>query len=197
MNTPSNHVKIIALSSLFLATGSQAYSIFQEFQDMFDEMHARQKALLNAIEKETAIHESKKQAKFSIKIEEDTDASHIKISVTGISINGDKPDATFEAESETRLMKLEIPLNFGRIEINTQDSFVSVSCQQKETAEQESSSRVFARTYNQARVMNLKPDMQAMPKISYDKESKTLTVTLACQPSARTQNKKAIAIDVK
>lgn len=197
MTTSSPLFKAFALSSLFLASGIRA-SIFQEFQDMFDEMHARQKSLLNAIERETALqNDTKKQPKCGIKIDEDIDAASIRITVTGIAINGDKPDATFQAEPESEMMKLEIPLTSGKVEINTQDSFVSVSCQQKESTDQENSSRMFARNINQGRVMTLKPDMQALPKISYEKENKTLIITFACQPSARKQNKKAIAIDVK
>lgn len=198
MTLPSLSLKALILSTLFAASGSRANSIFQELQDMMDEMHARQKALWNAIEKETtAFKDAKKQSKFGIKIDENIDAAQINITIAGLNINGEKPDASFQSEPDSQTMKLEIPLSSGRLEINTQDSFVSVSCQQKESADQDNGAHMFMRNINQGRVMTLKPDMQAIPKISYQKESQTLTITIACQQSARKQNKKAISIDVK
>lgn len=178
---------------------------FEDLSDLFEEMHQMHRNMEQRMLKlfeEPEESSNKQKAATSIKIEEVADKNSIIISLNGVVPKNEKPDASLNMDQLQEKIELEVPLLNGKVDVNYQKSLMTVRFVQQGTEEKKNEQGTheqrFARVYNQGQFIRLKPDFSKMPKISYDKGSKTMTITIAADDTAASNHMKTVVpIEIK
>jgi hypothetical protein len=184
------------LLSCLVATSAGAFhhSHFKEMADLFEQMHQMQAQLFGQYQENEPNSSSTKQfITQKMSVMEQPDKKAITISIAGVDITGEQPDASMEMNNENQTLSLTIALMSGSVTTSVYDSLIALQLSQKTTENQ--SSYISNRSTTQS--ITLRPDLEILPKIQYLKESKTLTIILTTQETTQKKAKQTVPIELK
>lgn len=161
------------------------------FEEFFKEMQESSQRMSKAFER--AVQESRTSEQAPLLEIKPGENNTIVITLSNVSLKGEKPDANLQLNEEKKQLAMEVVLNEGKLLLNYNRSYLTTQLQLE-------SGDTHYRSYqsmNQSHYLQNKLDLSKVPSIKYEKESKKLIITLSTEPHVEKKKGTSIPIEIK
>lgn len=154
------------------------HEFFNEMHQMRESMFKMQEKMVSSM-RESFKSEGASTPKVSVSIGEQPSRQSVLISLEGVELAGEHPEASANFDKAHQTASIEIPFEHGSLVIQTKKAYLSVDCtisHKKDVDGRHSSS---SRSFRNAQLLSAEIDYEKMPVFSYEKETKRLKVELS------------------
>ncbi len=184
-------MKRLLLTSLFTAAAIQARGLDELFDQMFDLQREIQQTFFEQAFQPMVVHSS---SPLDINFKED--AGLLTMTIKGVELSAEKPDFSFDTDQRDHGIELDITFDNGAVTIHGQGDVIAMNSEyQKNEAvngRKQSSHQVFQQQFRLKAPVSLD-----IPKITYDKQEKTMTIGLVLEQLPQKKAKQQYPIDLK
>lgn len=180
----------------FLFDFSDHMKQMQEMHEEMMEMHKHMASLFSGSHKNN-------QASMNVSASENSQSKTFDIVISQVETKQDKPEASFSADSASKEVTLEIPLVNGTLVITNRFTpaygcwLITSTLKQEQSNDSNEHKSFSSMTSSQTLTSSTAPDFSSVPQLSFDKETKTLTVSFKIQQPAQQKSKTVIPVAIK
>lgn len=151
--------------------------LFQDMQQMRESMFKMQEKMVTSL-RESFKHESINSPKATISIGEEPSRKSVVITLDGVEIAGEHPEASATFDKIHKTASIEIPFEHGALVIQSKKAYLSVDCTISSKQDVNGARSSSSRSFRNAQLLSAEIDYEKMPTISYEKEGKKLNIEL-------------------
>jgi len=193
-------VVLSALSTCFSSRPSMDHDNFLEefFQGMNqirESMFTMQGKMVTSL-RESFKSEQMNSPKATISIGEEPSRQSVVISLDGVDISGEHPEASATFDKSLKAASIEIPFEHGSLVIQSKKDYLSVDCTITNKQDSNGKQSTSSRSFRNAQLLSAEIDYEKMPTISYEKDGKILKVELALLTN-HSGKKTSLPIEIK
>lgn len=193
---PATLVAGVKADQRFVFDFSDHMKQMQELHEEMMEMHKNMSSLFSGT------HKTQQDAT-QISALENSQSKTFDVVITNVETKQDKPEASFSSDSAQKELSLEVPLVNGTVIINNRYNpiyrcwLINVTHNHEQSSDSDNSKHVARMTSSQTITSNAAFDLTSVPEISFDKESKTLTIAFKTEQPAQQKAKTVVPVAIK